>query len=660
MSYALAVVFASGDVGHRLLDGLKLFPQFPGVDKGKRWEYILARQLAALALLAVTIGVVAALLSERIAELRARFRRNHAVVCGLGETGLRNVLAFRERGVKTTCVELSAKGDAVDAANAAGALVLHRDATQVSTLEIARVDRAEWIVCSCNDDATNSRIASLVVELAAPNVKNYSPKVEVHIDNPHLARVLRGPLARVGAVQLHFFNSAHVWARALVDAAATDGSAPRLAVLGAGSLGSAVVVEAARRWHGVARAASSDERASIRVFGPDASELKERVCRRYPALQRVADVHSVDEDLLPGGPLELGEAPLDAVFACVEDESVNFAVALEAERTTAERVPVLLPATAAVTALAPLLTGVGAIQTVELAPAKTSLDLLHDQTTDLIARSVHEAYLAQRRSETDFGTRPADKPWSDLASDDVHSNRAHAEGIIEQLRAVWFEIEQLYDWDQSPEVLDPFAIEAMSELEHARWCREKVDAGWRYGPVRDDAAKVHNLLVPWEKLDAKERRLDRALVANRPALLSAAGLRVVRDPSREELARALHEDYVAASDGEPSAVPWEQLPEAKRESNRRAVDHIPVKLARIHCRIVPQGRGIAERFVLTAHEIEELAQLEYARWAEERSNGPVPEWRELSAREQEKNRAIVRSIPDQLLAVGYGVVRDAR
>ena len=84
IAYALAVIFGKGPVGHRLLDALKLFPQFPGSERDRPWPYIFARQLSAIALLVATIGVVAALLSERLAELRARFRRSHAVVCGLG------------------------------------------------------------------------------------------------------------------------------------------------------------------------------------------------------------------------------------------------------------------------------------------------------------------------------------------------------------------------------------------------------------------------------------------------------------------------------------------------------------------------------------------------------------------------------------------------
>jgi len=669
-AYALAVVFGRGpDIGHRMLDALKLFPQFPGVDNGHRWEYILARQLAAIVLLAVTIGVVAALLSDRIAELRARFRRDHAVVCGLGETGLRNALAFRAQGIPTTCIELKAKGDATEAARNAGALILHRDATQVSTLENARVDRAEWIICSCPDDATNTRIASIVVEIASRNGSKRAPKVEVQIDNPQLARVLRGPLASVGPAHLHFFNTSHVWARALLDEAFSPShdSEPvptlrRIAVLGSNSLGTAVVVEAARRWHGAVRTHTMSDRLQALLVGPGASATTARLRKRYPALERVCDVEPVDDDLEPGGPLELGTGEWDAVFACLDDESVNLAVALETEHVVTGGTPVLLPSTASVDALAPLFTGATTIRTVSLTPGKTSFDLLHDQMTDVIARAVHASYLGQRRTERDFGARPADRPWDQLSEEDIRSNQAHAEGMIEQLRATWHQIEPLYDWDESPAVLEPAAIAAMNELEHERWRREKLAAGWQYGPERDDDRKVHDLLVPWSELPEKERRIDRALVASRPAVLAAAGFRVTREPAREQLARELHEAYAATYAGAKYAVPWDELPEAKRESNRAAVDHLPIKLVRIGCRIVPRGHGVARRFVLTSDEIEEMAKLEHRRWVAEQTaaeqDRSTVEWSDLSEADREKDRNIARKIPEQLLAVGYGVVRD--
>jgi voltage-gated potassium channel Kch len=682
LAYGLAVVFGEGRLGHRLLDGLKLFPQFPGVDNGRSWPYILARQLAALALLAATVGVVAAVLSSRIAELKARFRRDHAVVCGLGETGLRNALAFRAYGIPTTCIELTPQGDAVDEARAAGALVLHRDAMQVSSLQAAGADKAEWIVCSCGADSANTRIASIVVELASRVRARRVPKVQVQTDNPHLARLLRGPLASVGLVHLNFFNNSHVWSRALLDEApgpfADLGQAPpHIVVLGSTRLGSAVVVEAARRWHSVMSTNGLNRRSTILFIGSNAVTTARQLGKRYPALERVCDLRAVDDELEPSGLLDIPkDETWDGVFACLDDHSMNLALALETERTAPDGTLVFVPTGAAMDAFAPMFTGIGRIHTVSLTAEKTSLDLLHDQVTETLARLTHEAYLVERRSQPDFGDRPADRPWHELSEADVRANRSHGEGIIEQLRSVWYEIEPLYDWDERPAELAESAVETMAELEHARWCREKLGEGWRHASKRNDVEKLHDLLVPWPELPHSAREINRALVRQRPSLLAAAGFRITRDPAREELARHVHEDYVAQVEPEGTAhlVAWNELSEEKRESNRAAVDHVAVKLTRIGCRVVPQGRGRATKFTFSDEEIEVMAQLEHERWLREQAAagtryGPsrdeeaglhpsMVEWERLPEDEREKDREIARKIPEQLLAVGYGVIRE--
>jgi ppGpp synthetase/RelA/SpoT-type nucleotidyltranferase len=43
-------------------------------------------------------------------------------------------------------------------------------------------------------------------------------------------------------------------------------------------------------------------------------------------------------------------------------------------------------------------------------------------------------------------------------------------------------------------------VEMIARLEHARWCIERLAAGWRYGPQRDNANKLRPQLVGWEEL----------------------------------------------------------------------------------------------------------------------------------------------------------------
>lgn len=56
-----------------------------------------------------------------------------------------------------------------------------------------------------------------------------------------------------------------------------------------------------------------------------------------------------------------------------------------------------------------------------------------------------------------------------------------------------------------------------AEDDHVEWMRVKAAAGWVYGPVKDEVARTHPLLVPYAELPAGQRLKNRAL----PALILA-------------------------------------------------------------------------------------------------------------------------------------------
>jgi hypothetical protein len=58
---------------------------------------------------------------------------------------------------------------------------------------------------------------------------------------------------------------------------------------------------------------------------------------------------------------------------------------------------------------------------------------------------------------------------------------------------------------------DRDAAMAMARAEHEDWCRYYRAAGWRYGPVRDDARKIHDKLLEWAAIEAKPELLRAAL-----------------------------------------------------------------------------------------------------------------------------------------------------
>lgn len=43
---------------------------------------------------------------------------------------------------------------------------------------------------------------------------------------------------------------------------------------------------------------------------------------------------------------------------------------------------------------------------------------------------------------------------------------------------------------------------------HASWMKQKLDDGWKFGPVKDPAKKEHPCIVPYDQLPLEQRRKD--------------------------------------------------------------------------------------------------------------------------------------------------------
>ena len=59
-----------------------------------------------------------------------------------------------------------------------------------------------------------------------------------------------------------------------------------------------------------------------------------------------------------------------------------------------------------------------------------------------------------------------------------------------------------------------FAMSGLTPEElHVKWCEEKTERGWVYGPEKDFDKKTHPCLVPYSELSREERRKDELFAA---------------------------------------------------------------------------------------------------------------------------------------------------
>ena len=87
--------------------------------------------------------------------------------------------------------------------------------------------------------------------------------------------------------------------------------------------------------------------------------------------------------------------------------------------------------------------------------------------------------------------------------------------------------------DTSSVVLDDSLLDLTERLArhtHDVWAQERLRLGWSWGPRRDDTRREHPGLVPYEALPDAEREFDRRTAMETVKALIALGYRIAAPP----------------------------------------------------------------------------------------------------------------------------------
>ncbi len=69
-------------------------------------------------------------------------------------------------------------------------------------------------------------------------------------------------------------------------------------------------------------------------------------------------------------------------------------------------------------------------------------------------------------------------------------------------------------------------VERLAEHAHDHWAQLRMADGWTYGPERDDVAKTHPDLVPYEQLPEGEKEYDRRTAMETLRAIVVLGYRI--------------------------------------------------------------------------------------------------------------------------------------
>jgi hypothetical protein len=515
------------------------------------WQLSVARFSAPSVALYAVAEIVVALSARRVHRAWLRRSRGHAVVFGTTRIASVVVERLRARGVRVLVVrpDNAARPAGFDTADDDRWTIVGGPASR-RTLTDAGVRRAS-AVYACLDRIEDNAEVAYAIE-AWRGGQRYPERVYASIDDLDLCTALkarRWSMAGAGRSHVDFFNRDELAAQTVVrrDRAALDGYAPHVAISGTGAFARSVLVELGRQWlsrTGKASGTGTGGLVTIMLVGEDAAAVGSRLCEQYPFLRDVCVIEPRTDSLalLLEERLRAGAPRLRRLYLCQSDEREALADALASGSylSAMDGVVVRLDR---MSQMADMFHGGGRpgtlfdaldgrLELVDVTELGCDPDRIGDDLADSLAQSIHRRYLTdQLAGGRDWHSTASMAPWDQLPPDVQRGNREQAEDVGSKLASIRCLLTPLRETVE-PFAFRPAEIEVLAESEHARWAAERGRSGWRYGPRRDDARRVHPGLVAWPLLPEDQREKDRLFIQALPALLSGMGLAVVRVEER--------------------------------------------------------------------------------------------------------------------------------
>lgn len=508
------------------------------------WSVEVARVLAPLLFIATIITVFARDTLQTLHVWSARlFYNRHIILVGLSDLAIEFLRSCVAKGRRVVVVERDQDNPYVEECRQRGVPVVRGDGFRESILRLAGIASADYLVTLMEPDGNNVELTVRARAVRAASGAESPLKIRLHVRDLELAtRLEEYPkfFSDPDIAEVSFFNVDEQSARTLfrelppdVYADCLGATVVDIAVLGFSTLAEQVVLEAARTCH-----YANQAHPAIRVICQNANDEQATFAARHP-------------DFSPAADLSFLEARLSAQYlrehlpALLSHGTTLFVVAVgtDAENLSAALVLRRLGLTASINN-APIAVALrnadGLAQLLESCTGQPELpdglfsfgmlnsvlaaDVVTDIRQDLLAQAFHEAYLNEASDQD--SNRASHRPWWQLPEMFRKESRLAADHLEAKLRAVGCRIAK-----GSPvPPLGDAELERMARMEKARWVAARYSFGWQPGPLRNDLAKVHPQMMPWQELPEHHRRYDLSSAASIPNILKERlGLGVVRD-----------------------------------------------------------------------------------------------------------------------------------
>jgi len=503
----------------------------PDVDLEANLYLVYARLLAPLATVGAIVELILLFLRDKLVLLRARRQKGHTIIVGCGEHGGQFLRSCRN--ARTVVIDCSNDESIRQRGRTAGDVFIIGDARNAALLKKAGFARAAQLVILGGDDAQNLEV--LTAARSIHRKDNDAVNVIVRVDNSLLVRQLDrdNDFARQPGFEVTTFNYAAVAARSffqshpLVDHAELRAQGQvHLVCVGWTPFILEVIEQLARL-----SPYRNFPPPHVDMLVPNKEAVRFELDSVQPAIPDVLSINFYDLDRSSSIPtneqirqVEPGpKATVTAIVVSLGDDAKTASTALSIRERTQQRsrwrAPIFahLEARGSLTSLLeprseltdPGLTIIG----VGLRDHVCRLESLRGEREKLAIR-IHESYLTFNGiSESKPVSQRADSemPWEFLKQTYRLACRRAADHFpvkILSFGAMQYGIPFIAS-GKLGFASSNNTLESLAELEHKSWEIDRRLDGWRHGTRRDDLARIHPALIPYQQLSEHLKDFDR-------------------------------------------------------------------------------------------------------------------------------------------------------
>ncbi|WP_053955433.1 RyR domain-containing protein [Inediibacterium massiliense] len=151
-------------------------------------------------------------------------------------------------------------------------------------------------------------------------------------------------------------------------------------------------------------------------------------------------------------------------------------------------------------------------------------DAFFSEKIENLAKAIHEKYIMLNKDNKNMDIDFV-KPWEELSEDLKSSNLDHAKNIPSALLKINYDVVSVKEKPKYIHFTED-ELDILANYEHTRWCLHRKEAGWTHGSIKDMERKTDPALVPWESLPEDKKNKVYQMVKIWPEILSNSNFKI--------------------------------------------------------------------------------------------------------------------------------------